>query len=177
VSLMIDLQLLALLASLVLAMGWYPCCCAPCDTSGCAQTDGRCIDNLTPCQIQVELSGITDGDCADCDGDGIDPGLNTIFVVGNRFATGTGRCRYFLEFDPICGFNQIAVNLDKDNFGSGLIVSVTLTGTAPHGAINWIRTFSTPQSCTGFNGTVINFSSNSGSECGAGSSTATITAL
>jgi hypothetical protein len=160
--------------SLLWPVMFFMCCCE------CTVSCDACADSTGPCEWQVDIAGVTDGTCPECDE------LNTSFVVGISVTLCVSIisdpcCQWNGSDDVICGVGsgETTVSVMKDIGGaSGFGVDHYLIICLTRGIVNWIKDYGmSPPECLGINGDTIPFEFSGGGHCNFGSATCALTAL
>ncbi|MCL6504181.1 MAG: hypothetical protein K6T86_15975 [Pirellulales bacterium] len=159
---------MGLLAAFFLA--GCPCCAAGC--SHCAAT--------TPQQVQVVVSGISNGTCSQC------PGLDGTYICTLSGQTGgpppqVGACLWDLSIPPLCGptfpFDLVRMSIGTDNMpGQPHYVLVTLRTAAGGSFLIFMRRYASLPNCAALANESLPFWQTDGKCQGAGAS-CTVTAL
>ena len=160
---MIECLLIHLLPALLclLAMGWYPCC-------GAGECD-HCSDRV-PRELSVEISGLTNSNCLDCDD------LNGTFTLG-YVGQNIGQCRW--EFDgDFCVWDRLVCILYVD-FGD-YFLEVAYQDSTGASAVNiiWLENLGTYMpDCEAWDNQDVSVTNQPQGHCQDDYSTCTVTAL
>lgn len=135
--------------------------CPACDTGGCV----FCTSDLAPPRVQVDISGIVDNTCADCDT------WNGTFIL-DKAVFGVGICDWSYE-GSLCGDAALFVRLSLS--GANIELQVNLQSVA--GGFIWRTISATDFDCMGWSATSVAGFSAVLNPCDFSGSAVTITAL
>ena len=154
-------------------MPGYPCCCGGCgDGFDC---DEFCIDGNAPAQLEVEMIGLTNESCSDCDD------LNGTYVLdceGEATGCSFGCNWWHLLESPACGIYSISCSL----FTNGLLVIFSTDdfpscGGLTSGGFNYIADPGDPADCMNWSSLALSLVSSFWSPCTHTGATCTVTSL
>lgn len=147
----------------------------PCCSSACPH-----CSSAVPQQLQVVVSGVTNGFCAECSN------LNGTYICVLSGQTGSpppgvGACLWDVSIPPLCGptfpFDLVRVSIGTDNMpGQPHYVLVTLRTAAGGSFLIFMRRYGTLPNCGAFSGESLPFWQTDG-KCQGSAASCTITAL
>lgn len=134
---MIETHLLMALVTLLVCMGWYPCCC---DSSGCEYC------STTPASASVTLSGWAANTCTNL-------WMNITFTLPfggacNWLTAGTNKCTTLGMVDIQWSINVAAMVLGSGNYGLRATVSISKAGTVQTVIYEWDSGGTSPFDCS-----------------------------
>ena len=110
------------------------CNCSPCG----------CCSSGTPTELQVVLTGITNGSCSDC------ATLNGTYILASTLASDVNCLWQYNLPSAICGFNYVFVQLRNIGGGTPYRIDVAIAGSSLTRYIYWWDTQTDKFDCGNF---------------------------
>lgn len=161
-------------AASLLVLGFFLGGC-PCCAEGCPH-----CSSSTPQQLQVVVSGVTNGSCNQCSN------LDGTYICTLAGQTGSpppgvGACLWDVSIPPVCGpalpFDLVRVSIGTDNMpGQPHYILVTLRTAAGGSFLIFLRRYGTLPDCAALSGESLPFWQTDG-KCQGHAATCTVTAL